>query len=821
MGTLTSPKPQGIVTDMRFKSASFIIVICLLATGCNVLDNLPSLLASATPSPTATATQIPTTTPTPWPSPTPTPEPAARIHGGDQALKNGDWETALQEFQKALQSSNDPEIQSAGLLGTGRTHLLAGQNQEAATVLEDLLVRFPGSEHAATANFLLAQAYTNLEYYPQATAAFSKYLDLRSGIIDGYIYELRGDASMQAGDYSNAIRDFSIALKSPGLMDSTYLEMRIARSYALAGDTTTALTLYDDLFSRTNSDATKSLILYRKGEIYTQLGQLDQAHQVYSDLVTQFPNSAYSYSALLTLVEANIPVNELNRGLVDYYAGEYGMALTAFNRYLQNQPEDPATARYFTGLANRALGGYDGAIQEWQTIIRDFPDHPYWDEAWDQVAYTQWYYQEQYKQAVVTLLAFVEQSSAHPRAAEYLYDAARVSERDNQLKQAAELWMRVVNEYPSSEYALPASFQAGIAAYRAEDYATALSSFQRYYALVNTPGDLARANFWIAKTQLQLGDPTAARMAWQQAAEADPTGYYSERARDILRRRAPFYPPQDYDLMFDIAQERLQAEEWMRTKFGLPAETRLSGLGDLPSDAAFVRGNELWELGLFEEGRNEFEELRARLENDPVKLFQLADHLAQIGLYRSATLASRQVLNLAGMDDAETMNAPRFFNYLRFGVYYKDLVLPLATEAGFHPLQIFSVIRQESLFESYIQSSAYAQGLMQIIPSTGAEIARNMGWPEDYSESDLSRPLVNLTFGVNYLKTQLNAFDGNLYAALAAYNGGPGNARHWLNLAPEDPDLFVEVIRYPETQDYIRRIYEIFNIYRGLYNRSE
>jgi len=226
-------------------------------------------------------------------------------------------------------------------------------------------------------------------------------------------------------------------------------------------------------------------------------------------------------------------------------------------------------------------------------------------------------------------------------------------------------------------------------------------------------------------------------------------------------------------------------------------------------------------LGLFEEARSEFEELRNRLENDPVRLFQLADHLAQIGLYRSATFAARQVLNLAGMDDAETMNAPKFFNHIRFGVHYKDLVVPLATQADFHPLQIFSVIRQESLFESNIQSSASAQGLMQIIPSTGAEIARNMGWPEEYTEADLSRPLVNLTFGINYLENQLKAFDGDIFAALAAYNGGPGNAQQWLKLAPEDPDLFLEVIRYSETQDYIRRIYEIFNIYRQLYDRSE
>jgi soluble lytic murein transglycosylase len=59
-----------------------------------------------------------------------------------------------------------------------------------------------------------------------------------------------------------------------------------------------------------------------------------------------------------------------------------------------------------------------------------------------------------------------------------------------------------------------------------------------------------------------------------------------------------------------------------------------------------------------------------------------------------------------------------------------------------------------------------------------------------------------------------------MYAALAAYNGGPGNAMEWQKLAPNDPDLFLEVIRFEETRNYIDSVYELFNIYRRLYDRS-
>jgi soluble lytic murein transglycosylase len=126
-------------------------------------------------------------------------------------------------------------------------------------------------------------------------------------------------------------------------------------------------------------------------------------------------------------------------------------------------------------------------------------------------------------------------------------------------------------------------------------------------------------------------------------------------------------------------------------------------------------------------------------------------------------------------------------------------------------------MRQESLFEGFVRSSAGARGLMQIIPSTGAEVASRLGWPEGYSDDDLYRPNINLRLGVEYLDRQMAFLGGDLYAALAAYNGGPGNANTWKGMAPDDPDLFLEVIRFDETRSYIMRIYEIFSIYEEIY----
>jgi soluble lytic murein transglycosylase len=204
---------------------------------------------------------------------------------------------------------------------------------------------------------------------------------------------------------------------------------------------------------------------------------------------------------------------------------------------------------------------------------------------------------------------------------------------------------------------------------------------------------------------------------------------------------------------------------------------------------------------------------------DPINCFRLVQYVYDLGYYRKAILLSRQILDLANLDDVSTLNAPIYFNHIRFGIYYKDLVLSAAQEYSFHPLLLFSVIRQESLFEGYISSSVGARGLMQLMPATAQEIVDRIDWPEDYSEDDLDRPVVNIPLGTRYLATQRDLFDQNMFFALAAYNAGPGNAQIWAKLANGDSDLFLEIVRFNETRAYIMQIAEFVNIYRTIYLR--
>jgi soluble lytic murein transglycosylase len=87
------------------------------------------------------------------------------------------------------------------------------------------------------------------------------------------------------------------------------------------------------------------------------------------------------------------------------------------------------------------------------------------------------------------------------------------------------------------------------------------------------------------------------------------------------------------------------------------------------------------------------------------------------------------------------------------------------------PETILAVIRIESGFDVDATSDAGAVGLMQILPSTAEEVARELRLPWTGGEQ-LRDPATNIRLGTHYLTKLLARFD-DLALALAAYNEGP------------------------------------------------
>jgi soluble lytic murein transglycosylase len=554
------------------------------------------------------------------------------------------------------------------------------------------------------------------------------------------------------------------------------------------------------------------------GQIYLEQNLPEQAYARFQDSVLNYPTFFDTYSGLVVLVQADQPVNDLMRGIIDYYAGQYGVATEALDRYMKANPQHDGTSHYYKALSLYNMGDYEGEISEWDMLIKDHSADQFLPQAYLEKATTQWEMLTDYLGSAQTLLQFVSRVPDSPKAAEYLYRAANIYEIGGYLTRAAKTWQRVFDEFPGSGYAYESLFKSGIAYYRLEKYEEAQVTFQKLLVLSTDPEDLARTNFWVAKSMEKRGEQEKAQEYYQQSSIADPTGYYSIRAGEILATREPFSPQSNNDLAVDFASEREKAEKWMRTKFNLEDQVDLSSLAELSGNPLFQRGETYWELGLRDEARSEFEKLRQELQSDAVNTYRLMNHMLELGFYQTAALSSRQVLDAAGLTQDQTLtDAPVYFNHIRFGVFYHDLIISAARENGIDPLLLFSIIRQESLFDASISSSAGARGLMQITAETGEYIAVNYGWPPDYQFSDLDRPMINVRMGARYFKYWLDKYGGNVSAALASYNAGDGNNQSWMEIAGDDSDLLLEVIRFDETSSYIRYIRENYAIYQTIY----
>ena len=775
--------------------------------------NLPPVGPLA-PTETPTATATATTTPTPTPSPTPVP--AARLDQAEWALFVGDWTTALEAYQAALAAADDDEMAGAAQRGLGATHLRAGRFAEAEQALLAFVEGYGAHSQVADGWFLLGLARMLQENRQGAIEAFEQYLQAAPNQLDAYVHGRIGDMLRELDRPLEAIPHYQAAVEAPKLGGSLILQVKTGLAHFEAVQYAEALAAFDNVFAAASDDPTRATANFLAGRVLEAMGDPAGAHERYLDSFWNYPTANDSYSGLVRLVEQGVSVDSFQRGLVDYYAGAYEPALRAFNLA---EPSNPTAALYyFRGLTLRQLVFYEDAVADFAYLIETYPEAPQWGDTWMEKGLTEWAYLGNREAAIASYVAFADAAPTHPRAAEALMTAGRVAERADQLQTAADLWWRLVENYSSSNLASEAAFDAGVVRYRLDQLEPAAAAFARSGELASGNQGRAAALFWSGKTAEAQGQLEAAGQAWQQAADADPTGFYSLRAEDRLADRGPFESTGVYNFQDDQEAARQEAEAWLRQTFTIDGPEPLTELEPAwLADPRIVRGQTFWRLGLYLEAKAEYESVRQEMAGDPEATYRLIHHLLERGLYHPAIFASRHVLDLAGLDDASTLQAPRYFNLIRFGVYYGDLILPAAAEQGFDPLFLLSVVRQESLFEGFATSFAEARGLMQVIPTTGAEIAAQLGWPPDYSSEDLYRPVVSVRFGSHYLALQRSLFEGDLVAALTAYNAGPGNALVWKETAPDDPDLYLEIVRLAEPQLYVRSIYEVYRIYQHLY----
>ena len=275
--------------------------------------------------------------------------------------------------------------------------------------------------------------------------------------------------------------------------------------------------------------------------------------------------------------------------------------------------------------------------------------------------------------------------------------------------------------------------------------------------------DSEQWRYWRAVALARSGNDETARSVWEPLAAE--RSYYGFLAADELGADYAF------------AHDRLKADD--------------AAIETLAQRSDLIRARELFLVGLDGRGRSEWDDVMTRLSDEQKTQAAVLAH--RWGWH------SRAIATAAAAGHYDDLA-------LRYPLPFRQSFERGASSASIPTTWALGIARSESLFMRDVRSRAGAIGLMQLMPATGRQVAREIKLA--YSGLDtLTDPDHNIRLGTSYLGSMAARYDGNHVLATAAYNAGPHRVDRWL---PEsnvvDARVWIENIPFNETRKYVRRV---------------
>ena len=310
--------------------------------------------------------------------------------------------------------------------------------------------------------------------------------------------------------------------------------------------------------------------------------------------------------------------------------------------------------------------------------------------------------------------------------------------------------------------------------------ALARSDWPAALAAIRAMGDKQRGDsrwtYFQARLTELAGDKAAARTLYRKAAEkADFHGFLAADRID-----------QPYVLCPSIPHDAEGAR------------------ASVARDASMVRAMALYRAGRKAWAQKEWDDALSRFDADKRRL--------AVGIAQDNGWFDRGVFGLVNVGGKSYPDESRLY-LLRFPLHHQDTIRREATRNRLDPAWVAAEIRAESIFDPNARSPANAMGLMQILPATGADVARRIGAPWGGAQS-LYDADTNIVLGTAYLRQLLDRYGGKPYEVIAGYNAGPAPLNRWKTQRPGmDPDFWIETISYKETRDYVARVLSFSTLY--------
>jgi len=413
-----------------------------------------------------------------------------------------------------------------------------------------------------------------------------------------------------------------------------------------------------------------------------------------------------------------------------------------------------------------------------------------------------------------------------------LYLLNELARNRNDLAEQQRIVSQMESRFPQSPWLAEALFSSGNMYMLRREYSTAVEYYS--YLATHFPWSTnAAAAHW-----------RAGWLSYRQGLYADAEHLFDEQIRlypgaketvSALYWRGRLYEAQDHKPAMAAAEYRTVVRAYQHYFYGQMAKERLAALGDAPPAPApqldrfqptsIPRLDESFPADsphmakarlLANAGLNDYiaQELAADPDSSSWGALAEAQIYASYGETFRAMRALKRALPYAAT--APIKSIPISYWRILFPEAWWDTIKTESAKNNLDPYLVASLIRQESEFNPSAISHSNAYGLMQLLPSSGKQLAREEGISH-FETFQLLDPATNIRLGTRYLRKTLDRFGGVTEYALAAYNAGDERVFDWQAAGPyHGIDEFVEATPFTETREYVEAILRNVEMYRAI-----
>jgi len=598
----------------------------------------------------------------------------------------------------------------------------------------------------------------------------------------GYAELVRVHLLMKEGEHALAYRAASLAIEAPG-SDALHAALGVLQGEALAmgGDTSGAELAWNAVLGQPGSDdeAVQNSIQLSIVASRQRTGSLDSKRDPRILLDESYAEVAVASTEIPAAVLPAPMV--LSQAGAAFEAGRTERAIDLYDEAIAGQldSEQVRVARLGRARALFRARRYEDASKAFAALLPDVEARFWRARSLARLGDIEGSIEE---------FEHVTQTSNEEFASWALYLMGTLHEDRGETVQAISAFRRAARYERFPDRVRVALWREGWAQYRSGGYADARGTFSQLVLRLDDPLAQLRPRYWSARAAMLSKNEKIGHVELERIARDYPLTYYGWRARERLSIASAGLA--ESKRAFAEGTRRVDDEVIERVSLLIEAD-----LEDLARDERFAARH-------------------ARGFSDRTRVGVL---LARVGDYHRA---NRLVVNAYEDSLARGLQPGReALWWLSWPPAYRDLIDEVfPSGAAIDRELVWAIMREESHYRVDARSSVGALGLLQLMPETAAQLAKQQGL-EAFETGDLFDPKTNIRLGSAYLAQLGQRFDGRMSAAIGSYNAGPSKVSAWLrgDGGQQEDDVWVENIPYDQTRAYVKRVLRSLHVYRVFY----